>query len=101
VLPELPHPGGPGRPFLYAALLLLIVLIIPGGIADLLDYKNRPPARSAIARSFPVPELLARVLDRRSGGDVLSLSNVELSFGGVRAIGWAGSADPAGRGAMG
>ena len=29
--------------FLYAALLLLIVLIIPGGIADLLDYKNRRP----------------------------------------------------------
>ncbi|HEY2256940.1 MAG TPA: ABC transporter ATP-binding protein, partial [Variovorax sp.] len=71
--------------FLYAALLLLIVLIIPGGIADLLDYKNRRPLERH-REIVPRPELLARVLDRRSSGEVLSLSNVELSFGGVRAI---------------
>ncbi|MGZ3339307.1 MAG: branched-chain amino acid ABC transporter ATP-binding protein/permease [Reyranella sp.] len=85
VLPEFAAPLVAWSTFLYAALLLLIVLIIPGGIADLLDYKNRRPLERH-REIVPRPELLARVLDRRSGGDVLSLSNVELSFGGVRAI---------------
>jgi ABC-type branched-subunit amino acid transport system ATPase component/ABC-type branched-subunit amino acid transport system permease subunit len=85
VLPEFAAPLVAWSTFLYAALLLLIVLIIPGGIADLLDYKNRRPLERH-REIVPRPELLARVLDRRSGGDVLSLANVELSFGGVRAI---------------
>src|SRR5260370_575528 len=84
-LPEFAAPLVQWSTFLYAALLLLIVLIIPGGIADLLDYKNRRPLERH-REIVPHPELLARVLDRRSGGEVLSLSNVELSFGGVRAI---------------
>ncbi|HSS83884.1 MAG TPA: ATP-binding cassette domain-containing protein, partial [Reyranella sp.] len=84
-LPEFAAPLVQWSTFLYAALLLLIVLIIPGGIADLLDYKNRRPLERH-REIVPRPELLARVLDRRSGGDVLSLANVELSFGGVRAI---------------
>jgi ABC-type branched-subunit amino acid transport system ATPase component/ABC-type branched-subunit amino acid transport system permease subunit len=85
VLPEFAAPLVAWSTFLYAALLLLIVLIIPGGIADLLDYKNRRPLERH-REIVPRPELLARVLDRRSGGDVLSLAKVELSFGGVRAI---------------
>ncbi|MEA2850898.1 MAG: branched-chain amino acid transport system ATP-binding protein livM [Rhodospirillaceae bacterium] len=85
VLPEFAAPLVAWSTFLYAALLLLIVLIIPGGIADLLDYKNRRPLERH-REIVPRPELRARVLDRRSGGDVLSLANVELSFGGVRAI---------------
>ncbi|HTG21739.1 MAG TPA: ATP-binding cassette domain-containing protein, partial [Reyranella sp.] len=85
VLPEFAAPLVAWSTFLYAALLLLIVLIIPGGIADLLDYKNRRPLERH-REIVPRPELLARVLDRRRGGDVLSLSNVELSFGGVHAI---------------
>jgi ABC-type branched-subunit amino acid transport system ATPase component/ABC-type branched-subunit amino acid transport system permease subunit len=85
VLPEFAAPLVAWSTFLYAALLLLIVLIIPGGIADLLDYKNRRPLERH-REIVPRPELLARVLDRRSGGDVLSLANVELSFGGVHAI---------------
>ena len=85
VLPEFAAPLVAWSTFLYAALLLLIVLIIPGGIADLLDYKNRRPLERH-REIVPRPELLARVLDRRSGGEVLSLANVELSFGGVRAI---------------
>ena len=85
VLPEFAAPLVAWSTFLYAALLLLIVLIIPGGIADLLDYKNRRPLERH-REIVPRPELLARVLDRRSCGDVLSLANVELSFGGVRAI---------------
>ncbi|HEY6717941.1 MAG TPA: branched-chain amino acid ABC transporter ATP-binding protein/permease [Reyranella sp.] len=85
VLPEFAAPLVAWSTFLYAALLLLIVLIIPGGIADLLDYKNRRPLERH-REIVPRPELLARVLDRRSSGEVLSLANVELSFGGVRAI---------------
>ncbi|HTB36376.1 MAG TPA: branched-chain amino acid ABC transporter ATP-binding protein/permease [Reyranella sp.] len=85
VLPEFAAPLVAWSTFLYAALLLLIVLIIPGGIADLLDYKNRRPLERH-REIVPRPELLARVLDRRSGGNVLSLSHIELSFGGVRAI---------------
>jgi ABC-type branched-subunit amino acid transport system ATPase component len=84
-LPEFAAPLVQWSTFLYATLLLVIVLIIPGGIADLLDYKNRRPLERH-REIVPHPELLARVLDRRSGGEVLSLSNVELSFGGVRAI---------------
>jgi branched-chain amino acid transport system permease protein len=85
VLPEFAAPLVAWSTFLYAALLLLIVLIIPGGIADLLDYKNRRPLERH-REIVPRPELLARVLDRRSGGDLLRLSHIELSFGGVRAI---------------
>ena len=85
VLPEFAAPLVAWSTFLYAALLLLIVLIIPGGIADLLDYKNRRPLERH-REIVPRPELLARVLDQRRGGDLLSLANVELSFGGVRAI---------------
>ena len=85
VLPEFAAPLVAWSTFLYATLLLLIVLIIPGGIADLLDYKNRRPLERH-REIVPRPELLARVLDRRTGGEVLSLSAIELSFGGVRAI---------------
>jgi branched-chain amino acid transport system permease protein len=84
-LPEFAAPLVQWSTFLYATLLLVIVLLIPGGIADLLDYKNRRPLERH-REIVPRPELLARVLDRRTGGAVLSLSNVELSFGGVRAI---------------
>ncbi len=98
VLPEFAAPLVAWSTFLYAALLLVIVLIIPGGIADLLDYKNRRPLERH-REIVPRPELLAHVLDRRSGGDVLSLSHVELSFGGVRAIDGVDLRDPAGRGA--
>jgi ABC-type branched-subunit amino acid transport system ATPase component/ABC-type branched-subunit amino acid transport system permease subunit len=84
-LPEFAAPLVQWSTFLYATLLLVIVLLIPGGIADLLDYKNRRPLERH-REIVPRPEPLARVLDRRTGGEVLSLSNVELSFGGVRAI---------------
>jgi len=85
VLPEFAAPLVAWSTFLYATLLLLIVLIIPGGIADLLDYKNRRPLERH-REIVPRPELLARIFDRRTAGEVLSLTNVELGFGGVRAI---------------
>lgn len=84
-LPEFAAPLVQWSTFLYAALLLLIVLVIPGGIADLLDYKNRRPLeqhREIVAR----PELLSRVLDTRHDASAITLSGIALHFGGVRAI---------------
>jgi len=66
-------------------LLLVIVLAIPGGIAELLDFKNRRPLHSDRA-IVPRPELLPRLLGRNDDGGALTLEQVCLSFGGVRAI---------------
>jgi ABC-type branched-subunit amino acid transport system ATPase component/ABC-type branched-subunit amino acid transport system permease subunit len=89
VLPEFAAPLVAWSTFLYAALLLVIVLVMPGGIAELLDYKNRRPLERH-REIVPCPELLVDVLDRHAGRhagrDVLALTNVALSFGGVRAI---------------
>ncbi len=85
VLPEFAAPLVQWSTFLYAALLLVIVLVIPGGIADLLDYKNRRPLEQH-REIAPRPELLARLLGERRTGELLSLKGIELSFGGVRAI---------------
>ncbi len=43
VLPEFAAPLVAWSTFLYAALLLVIVLAMPGGIAELLDFRNRRP----------------------------------------------------------
>ena len=85
VLPEFAAPLVAWSTFLYAALLLAIVLAMPGGIADLLDYKNRRPLERH-REINPRPELLANVLRNGSDGGLLALTNVTLSFGGVRAI---------------
>jgi branched-chain amino acid transport system permease protein len=85
VLPEFAAPLVAWSTFLYAGLLLVIVLAMPGGIADLLDYKNRRPLERH-RELVPRPELLAQVLDRHAGHDVLALTDVALNFGGVRAI---------------
>jgi ABC-type branched-subunit amino acid transport system ATPase component/ABC-type branched-subunit amino acid transport system permease subunit len=84
-LPEFAAPLVQWSTFLYAALLLLIVLVIPGGIADLLDYKNRRPLEQH-REIVPRPELLGRLLGGKRGSEVLSLKDIELAFGGVRAI---------------
>ncbi len=84
ILPEFAAPLVAWSTFVYAALLLVIVLVIPGGIADLLDYKNRRPLpqhREIVAR----PELLAHVLEKRPPATI-ELSDLALHFGGVRAI---------------
>lgn len=83
-LPEFAAPLVQWSTFLYATLLLVIVLAIPGGIADLLDYKNRRPLEQH-REIVPRPELLPRVLDRPAA-ELLTLKGVALSFGGVRAI---------------
>ncbi|TAJ39133.1 MAG: branched-chain amino acid ABC transporter ATP-binding protein/permease [Reyranella sp.] len=85
VLPEFAAPLVQWSTFLYAALLLVIVLVIPGGIADLLDYKNRRPLEQH-REIVPRPELLSRVLGAKGEPSAIRLANIALHFGGVRAI---------------
>ena len=65
VLPEFAAPLVAWSTFLYAVLLLVIVLAMPGGIAELLDFKNRRPLESGRA-IVPRPELLGAP-PRRAG----------------------------------
>jgi len=84
-LPEFAAPLVAWSTFLYAALLLVIVLAVPGGIADLLDFRNRralPKARAVVPRV----QLLPGLLSRSEGAGELSLRGITLSFGAVRAI---------------
>jgi ABC-type branched-subunit amino acid transport system ATPase component/ABC-type branched-subunit amino acid transport system permease subunit len=85
VLPELAAPLVAWSTFLYAVLLLIIVLAIPGGIAELLDFKNRRPLASGRA-IIPRPDLLKQLLDVPADAGALTLEKVALSFGGVKAI---------------
>src|SRR6202048_3377014 len=85
VLPEFAAPLVAWSTFLYAVLLLLIVLAIPGGIAEILDFKNRRPLESDRA-IIPRPDLLARLLGAPANAGALTLEQVALSFGGVHAI---------------
>ncbi|HEY4738758.1 MAG TPA: branched-chain amino acid ABC transporter ATP-binding protein/permease [Xanthobacteraceae bacterium] len=85
VLPELAAPLVAWSTFLYAALLLVIVLAIPGGIAELLDFKNRRPLASGRA-IIPRPDLLNSLLEVSRNPGALTLEQVALSFGGVKAI---------------
>jgi len=85
VLPEFAAPLVAWSTFLYAVLLLVIVLAIPGGIAEILDFKNRRPLASDRA-IIPRPHLLARLLGAPADAGALMLEQVALSFGGVHAI---------------
>jgi branched-chain amino acid transport system permease protein len=84
-LPEVAAPLVAWSTFLYAALLLLIVLLIPGGIASLLDWRNRRPLQRD--RSIvPRPELLPELLVERRRAPPLAMRDIALSFDGVHAI---------------
>jgi branched-chain amino acid transport system permease protein len=85
VLPELAAPLVAWSTFLYAALLLVIVLVVPGGIADLLDYRNRRPMKQH-REIAPRPELLPQLPGEHRDSAAIVLSDIALNFGGVRAI---------------
>jgi branched-chain amino acid transport system permease protein len=85
ILPEVAAPLAAWSTFLYAVLLLVIVLVMPGGIAALLDFRNRRPLASNRA-IVPRPAALAEVLCKTAGDKALHLRGVTLSFGNVRAI---------------
>ena len=85
ILPEIAAPLAAWSTFLYAVLLLVIVLVMPGGIAALLDFRNRRPLASNRA-IIPRPAALGAVVRASAGGRKLSLRGIALSFGNVRAI---------------
>jgi branched-chain amino acid transport system permease protein len=85
ILPEIAAPLAAWSTFLYAGLLLVIVLAMPGGIAALLDFKSRKPLIFDRAIK-PRPALLAGLLDRGEERIPVVLTDIVLSFGGVRAI---------------
>jgi ABC-type branched-subunit amino acid transport system ATPase component len=85
ILPEIAAPLAAWSTFLYAVLLLVIVLVMPGGIAALLDFRNRRPLASNRA-IIPRPAALGSVVRASAGGRKLSLRGIALSFGNVRAI---------------
>jgi branched-chain amino acid transport system permease protein len=85
ILPEVAAPLAAWSTFLYAVLLLLIVLVMPGGIAALLDLRNRRPLATNRA-IIPRPAALAECFRKSAGGETLKLRGVTLSFGNVRAI---------------
>src|SRR5215468_7963924 len=85
VLPEFAAPLVAWSTFLYAVLLLIIVLAIPGGISEMLDFKNRRALESNRAIVHR-PELVAGLFDNAPDAGTLMLDQVALSFGGVLAI---------------
>jgi branched-chain amino acid transport system permease protein len=85
ILPEIAAPLAAWSTFLYAVLLLVIVLAMPGGIAALLDFRNRRPLASNRA-ILPRPAALGDVLRKSTGNRSLRLRGITLSFGNVRAI---------------
>jgi ABC-type branched-subunit amino acid transport system ATPase component/ABC-type branched-subunit amino acid transport system permease subunit len=85
ILPEIAAPLAAWSTFLYAVLLLVIVLAMPGGIAALLDFRNRRPLSSHRA-IVPRPAALGDVMRRTDAGKTLGLRGVVLTFGNVRAI---------------
>lgn len=85
VLPELAAPLVAWSTFLYAGLLLLVVLLAPGGIAQLLDRTGRKPLHTD-RHVTPRIALLPALLAGRRGAGTMILAGVELRFGAVRAI---------------
>ncbi len=85
VLPELAAPLVAWSTFLYALLLLVIVLAIPGGIAEILDFKNRRPLASGRA-IIPRPDLIKELFHSARSANTLTVEHLAMSFGGVKAI---------------
>jgi ABC-type branched-subunit amino acid transport system ATPase component/ABC-type branched-subunit amino acid transport system permease subunit len=89
LLPEFAAPLAAWSTFLYAVLLLAVVLLAPGGIAAALDFANRKPLETGRA-IVPRPTLVAELVGAREGDSAIRLRDVVLSFGGVRAVDGAG-----------
>ncbi len=85
LLPEVAAPLAAWATFLYATLLLAIVLLVPGGFANLFDFKSRKPLETGrIIR--PNEAILPGLLSAAKARGSIYVDDVVLSFGGVRAI---------------
>jgi ABC-type branched-subunit amino acid transport system ATPase component/ABC-type branched-subunit amino acid transport system permease subunit len=88
LLPEIAAPLVMWANFAYAALLLVVVLVAPGGIAELIERFGRQPG--AIDRmAGPHPEAMQTALATaapHTETGALHLDEVQRSFGGVRAL---------------
>jgi len=85
LLPEIAAPLAAWSTFVYAALLLVIVLAMPGGIAGLLDRRNRKPL-PAERVVLPRHHALGALLADGPPAMRLDLAGIVLAFGGVRAV---------------
>lgn len=85
ILPEFAAPLAEWSTFVYAALLLLIVLAAPGGIAALLNFRSRTPLPGERAIE-PKPHETDQFAPTPAPTDALDVADVTLSFGAVRAI---------------
>lgn len=86
ILPEIAAPLAAWSTFLYAFLLLVIVLAMPGGIAVLLDFNNRRPLAKHRTVAPETGMLAALNPHNISNNNSLSLKDIVLTFGSVRAI---------------
>ena len=86
ILPEIAAPLAAWSTFLYAFLLLVIVLAMPGGIAVLLDFNNRRPLAKHRTVAPETGMLAALNPHSLSNNNSLSLKDIVLTFGSVRAI---------------
>ena len=85
ILPEFAAPLASWSTFLYAVLLLVIVLAVPGGIADVLDFRNRRALTDGRA-IIPDPSVLPALYAGRPAAEPLTVRSAVLAFGGVRAL---------------
>lgn len=85
ILPEVAAPLAAWATFLYAVLLLAIVLLVPGGIAKMLDFKSRQPLKSK-REIVPDTAILPQLLSEARQSEPIILKNIVQSFGGVKAI---------------
>jgi branched-chain amino acid transport system permease protein len=85
LLPEIAAPLAAWSTFLYAVLLLIIVLVMPGGIAALIDLRSR---KALLSDRTIIPRIsaLAGIVHPKPSGEPLLLQNIVLHFGAVRAI---------------
>jgi branched-chain amino acid transport system permease protein len=85
LLPEFAAPLAAWSTFLYAVLLLVIVLVAPGGIAALLDFRSRKPLEKHRV-IVPRPAVLGDLLAGQAAHESLTLRSVIVTFGAVRAV---------------
>jgi branched-chain amino acid transport system permease protein len=87
LLPEIAAPLVAWSSFAYGLLLLLVVLLVPGGMAEYIDriFKKRPVAARITS---PKVAAIAGVIARPDAGpsSPVQVKGVALAFGGVRAL---------------